>query len=88
MNPCKCSAAALLAILLLSQAAAGATPADEAYRKGLSAFESQDYDAAITAFAKAVRTGSEPGGLSNRAGSAERAKSTRSSPTAPRPSGL
>ena len=55
MNPCRRSAAALVAILLLGGIAAGADPAVAAYQKGLSSFDKRDYDAAIAAFTDAIR---------------------------------
>ena len=55
MNPCKCAAAALIAILLLPGVAASADPAAEAYQKGLASYAQEDYDAAISAFTGALR---------------------------------
>ncbi|MGO8691612.1 MAG: tetratricopeptide repeat protein, partial [Thermoguttaceae bacterium] len=55
MSPCKCSAAALVAILLLPNVAASADPAAEAGQKGRSCLSRQDYDAAIAAFTEAIR---------------------------------
>jgi Tfp pilus assembly protein PilF len=55
MSKCKFWAAALIAVLLLPEVAASADAAGDAFQKGISYFEKEDYDAAITAFSEAIR---------------------------------
>ena len=88
MNPCKCSAV-FVGILLFPTLAATADPAAEAYHKGLSCFEKQDYDAAIADFSEATRLAPKdaPATAAGAAPTRKRAISTRPSPTTRRPSG-
>ncbi len=51
----KCWTVALVAILLLPNLATSADVAKDAYAKGKSCLDKKDYDAAIPAFAEAIR---------------------------------
>ena len=55
MTMFKCSPAAMIAVLLLSIGARSADATKEAYKNGMSCLGKNDYDAAITAFAEALR---------------------------------
>ena len=55
MNPCRCWAAVLTAVLLLPHGAARADTATEAYELGRLYLDSQEYDAAIEAYTEAIR---------------------------------
>ena len=87
MSPCKCWAAALVAVLLLTPVAASADPAAEAYQKGRACFDKHDYDAAIAAFTEVIRLdpknakGFTTGAVPTRT----RAISTSPSPTTAKP---
>ena len=55
MNRCKCWATVVIAVLLLPNVAASADAAKEAYEKGKSCLEKQDYDGAAAAFTEAIK---------------------------------
>src|ERR1039458_2737477 len=55
MNKCKSWAAVLIAVLLLPNVAASADAAAEAFQKGLSYLDKEEYDTAIAAFTEAIR---------------------------------
>ena len=55
MNKRSCWAVALVGLLLLAGGAATSEPAADALKKGTACLEKGDFDAAITAFAEAIR---------------------------------